>query len=314
MKLSKIVVAVIMLFCVGTMSNVAFGFGDLVHDESVNVDNGNDVDIDVDPKITNINSDINSNKLDSDISNNANVDINNKDTNINTSINTNKVSNDTDVKQGQLQRQNNKQNISPKQTVTFKTERNRIPSALMRIPGFLSVSHEKVKTWSENTAPIAKKTWTVSELANFATSRFLGFLWPEWKKNIKIEIACWSKAKSVKRVKIVDTENIGDIDISLYELVGRGKGEAVNFFKDTDQVAAGVAHDASKVGVDLIVASKFSTPVATAKTAVVGGGGVTSNGDILNVSGGFGGASSEKLMRARVVADLYRLLPLLETE
>jgi hypothetical protein len=314
MKLSKVVVVVMMFLMLGAMSvpaHAGFGGGGLINVTDESVDNSNDIDIDVDPRITNINSDINSNRLDSDISNNANVD--NKNTNINTDINTNKVSNDTDVKQGQVQgqgqKQNNKQVIAPKQSVSFKTERNRIPSHLMRIPGFLSIPRGDVKTWSENAVVIGKDTWNIAELADFSTTRCLGFLWPEWDGNIKIEIRCWSKGKATKKVRIVEAKNMKSVDMKLYTLVGRGKARAENFFRDVDQCATAVGHHASKVGVDLIVVSKFSTAVATAQTAVVGGGGVTSKGDVINMSGGFGGASSEKLMRARGVADLYRLNP-----
>jgi hypothetical protein len=179
----------------------------------------------------------------------------------------------------------------------------------MRIPGFISVPRGDVKTWSINAVVIAKTEWKIAELADFATTRFFGFLWPEWDGNIKIEIRCWDKAKATKKVRIVEAKDMKSVDMKLYTLVGRGKARAENFFRDVDQVAAGIAHHASKQGVDLIIVSKFVTPVATAQTAVIGGGGVTSKGDVINMSGGFGGASSEKLMRARGVADLYRLIP-----
>jgi len=271
LSMSKIRVVAMLLLMVGAMSEVAFGLGDLnVNDNSINVD--------VENKNTNLNTDINTNKVETDIENKVKTNI------------------------------NNEQTIAPSQEVNIETK-VRIPSELMRLPGFMTIPGDDVKTWSENAKVIEKDTWTPSELANFATTRFFWIGWHEWRGKITTEIACWNKGKSTKSVRIVETENLGDVSIDEYELVGRGKGRAESFFKDTDQVAAAVAFKASKVGVDLIVVSKFSTAVSTGDTAVVGGGGVTSKGDILNISGGFGSASSEKLMRARAVADLYRLIP-----
>ena len=269
LSMSKIRVVAMLLLMVGALSEVAFGLGNLnVTDNSVNVDAEN----------KNINTDINTNKVETDINNKVETDI------------------------------NNGQTIAPNQEINIKTN-VRIPSELMRLPGFMTIPGDDVKTWSENAKVIEKDTWTPSELANFATTRFFWIGWHEWRGKITVEVACWNKGKSTNSVRIVEVENLESVNLDEYELVGRGKGRAENFFKDTDQVAAAVAFKASKVGVDLIVVSKFSTAVATGDSAVLGGGGVTSKGDVLNMSGGFGKASSEKLMRARAVANLYRLIP-----
>jgi hypothetical protein len=185
----------------------------------------------------------------------------------------------------------------------------RIPSDLLDVPQMMEPAKEDVESWAESDDIVDKENWTTLELADYATTRFCGILWHEWRKNYKIDIACYTKGKAVKDVKIINAKDIATnaIDMNLYEKVGKGKVEAKNFLKDTDQAACALAHKAAQSGVSLIIVTKFATPVATGETAVIGGGGVTAKGDIINMAGGFGTASSENVMKAKCFATLYRL-------
>jgi len=180
------------------------------------------------------------------------------------------------------------------------------PAPILPVPGFIQPNYKTPydETWTSNPFDLGKVDFTIAELRRLANpSRFLFIGWCEWDKSFKIEMACWTKAKSQKSVQIYPA----GIQVAGFTKMGEAHARAVELHKSEKQVAAALCVYAAKQGAKIVVIRTFSNPVTKADSAVLGGAGasVTGTGDIVNSAGGFGWTTAEKVFRSYVVAELY---------
>lgn len=267
---------------------------------------------------TNTNSNTNSN-MNSNMNSNKNMNSNmNSNTNSNKNCNTNNV--DQDQRQGQMQGQRQGQlqgqlqgqfqgqgQINEGNTTEIDMETNIVNPAPIINPGFISPNYKTPmdESWTSNPFELNKSCFTVKELTRFANpSQALGIFWYEWNKSFQIEMACWTKAKPQKTIRIYTHA----IKVNGYVKIGEAHARAVELHKSENQVAAALCVFAAKQGAKIVVIRTFSNPVTKADSAVLGGAGasVTGYGNVINSAGGFGWATAEKVFRSYVTAELYR--------
>lgn len=203
-------------------------------------------------------------------------------------------------------------NISYSQSATTNTNVETIidnsaiiPAPILPIPGFVAPTGVGGGIWTSSPFDLKGTYFTVPQLCRIANpSRALGFLWPEWSKSFKIEVACWDKAKPQKRIRVYPSGH----GVTYRTRMGEIHAKAMKLHKSELQVAAAVCVYALKQGATMVVIHSFSNPVTKANTAVLGGAGVgvRGNGDVINSAGGFGWTTAEKVYRSYVVAELYR--------
>lgn len=155
-----------------------------------------------------------------------------------------------------------------------------------------------------------QRLYSTKELTRFANpNKCLGFLWPEWSRTYKIEIAIYQKYRSSKRIHLLKTEGNRPCIVTCdFIKIGQAHGYAIDLNKSEHQVLSALAVKAAEAGANLVIYRYHSNSVVKINSFVVGGGTiqVANPKSVFSGSTGIGSVTSEKLTRAFVVAELYR--------